>query len=253
MLDQAILWLNMALEALLLVRGVRGKWAARYPIFYAYIFFVLGQSLLRLAVYRSNERIYPYVYWLTELAAVLVGCGVIFELYRVGLSAYPGTARVARNLLGIVFVLSTTKALVAASNDPRWWPIATTTDVELALRTVQAASIGALVILFLVYKIPFGKNLRGIAGGYGLFVGLSVVQFAFMYVQGGRFVAFWSNVQSLVYLVVLGIWWAHLWSYEREPESQANVRIEQDYQRVAAATRRRLQEARGYLGRAIGS
>lgn len=253
MLGQSIWWATAALESVLLVRGMLGKWALRYRIFYGYIFFVLSQSLLRFAVYHSNARLYPYVYWLTELLAVLMGCAVTFEIYRVGLFAYPGTARMARNLLAIVFVLAATKALVDASSDPRWWPIATSTDLALALRTVQACSIGALVVLFLIYKVPFGRNLRGIVLGYGLFLALSVIQFAFISVQGVRFIAFWSIVQSLAYLSVLGIWTAHLWSYEQAPEPKATVRLELEYQRVAAATRERLREARGYVGKVVGS
>jgi len=257
MLGQSI-WLVMAaveaaLELVLLVRGVRGNWALRYRIFYGYIFFVLSQSLLRSMLYRSNPHLYPYIYWLTEFLALLIGCAVTFEIYRVGLSAYPGTARMARSLLAIVFVLAATKALVDASNDPRWWPIATSTDLALALRTVQACSIGALVVLFLIYRVPFGRNLRGIVLGYGLFLVLSVIQFAFISVQGARFIAFWSSVQSFAYLLVLGIWAAHLWSYEEVPEPKATVRLELEYQRVAAATRQRLREARGYVGKVVGS
>jgi hypothetical protein len=253
MLGQLIWWATAASELVLLVRGVRGKWAPRYRIFYAYILFVLLQSVLRFAFYHSNYRLYPYVYWLTEFLAVLIGCGLTFEIYRKGLAAYPGTARMARNLLAIVFVLAVTKAFVDASNDPRWWPIATSTDLELALRIVQAGSIGALVVLFLIYKVPFGKNLRGIVLGYGLFLAPNIIQFALIPARGARYVDFWSSAQPLVYLLVLGIWAGHLWSYQQEPEPEATVRLELEYQRVAAATRQRLRQARGYLGKAVGS
>jgi len=252
-LGQFIWWLNMALEALLLARGVQGKWAWRYRVFYAYVSFVLLQSLLRYYLYESGSSLFTHVYWFTELLAVLIGCAVTFEIYRVGLSAYPGTARMARNFLCIIFVLAATKALVGASNDPRWWLTATTADLQLALRVVQASSIGALVALFLVYKIPFGRNLRGVLLGYGLFVASSVIQFAFIFVQGNRFLTFWSYEQTFAYLLALGIWATHLWSYQAQPQPQVDVQLEQQYQRVAAATRRRFEEARGYVGRAIGS
>src|SRR5271168_1223667 len=230
MLDQSIWWLNMALEALLLVRAVQGRWASRYRVFYGYVWFVLLQSLIRFYFYQSGSPLYPHVYWLTECLAVLVGCGVTLEIYRIGLRDYPGTARMARNFLCIVFVLAATKAFVDASNDPRWWPMATTTDLELALRITQAGSIGALVLLFLIYGVPFGKNLRGIVLGYGLFLATIIVQFAFISVQGGRYTAFWSHVQSFAYLLVLGIWVSHLWSYQRVAETGASVRLELEYQ-----------------------
>lgn len=253
MLDQSIWWLNMALEALVLVRGVRGRSVSGYRVFYSYVLFVLLQSLLRFYLYQSGSPVYPSVYWSTEFLAVLLGCAVTFEIYRVGLRAYPGTARMARNILCIIFVLAATKAFVEASNDPRWWPIATSTDLELALRIVQAGSIGALVLLFLIYKVPFGRNLRGIVLGYGLFLSLNVIQVAFISTQGVRYLAFWSYVQSFAYLLVLAIWISHLWSYQQESLPETTVRLELEYQRLAAATRQRLRDARGYVGKAVGS
>jgi len=51
------------------------------------------------------------------------------------------------------------------------------------MRTVQALAIAALVALFLVYSIPFGRNLKGILLGYGLFIGASVMWFTFRAVR----------------------------------------------------------------------
>src|ERR1700674_2822254 len=152
MLDQAIWWGCIALETLLLARGFRGRLLGRYPVFYAYIFFVCSQSLIRFSFYHSRPQLYPPIYWVTEYLGVLIGCGVVFEIYRVGLAAYPGTARMARNLLGFVFVLVSTKALVGVWNDPRWWLISTTMDLERALRIVQAFAIAALIVLFFFYS-----------------------------------------------------------------------------------------------------
>src|SRR2546421_4518491 len=170
MLDQAIWWGCIALETLLLTRGFRGRLLGRYPVFYTYIFFVCSQSLIRFSIYQSRPQLYPPIYWVTEYLGVFIGCGVVFEIYRVGLSAYPGTARMARNLLAFVFVLAFTRVLVETWNDPHWWSMATNLELEGVLRTVQAVGLGALVLLFLSYSIPFGRKLRGVLLGYGLFL-----------------------------------------------------------------------------------
>ena len=159
----------------------------------------------------------------------------------------------ARNLLGLVFAAAIAKAIAETWNDPHWWLIATTLDVERLLRTVQSLAILALVVLFLFYAIPFGRNLRGILLGYGLFVGLSVIQLTFVADSGGRFHSFWSYVSPASYVVVLGLWLAHLWSYLPSPEPKRAVRLEEQYQKVAAATTQRLREARGYLTKAVRS
>jgi hypothetical protein len=253
MLGQVIAWSGIALEILLLIRGLRGKLLARYPVFYSYILFVCLQSLLRFFVYHWNPQSYSTVYWITEWLGILAGCGVVFEIYRVGLAVYPGTARMARNLLAFVFVLAFTKAVVETWNDPHWWLVATTMDLEQALRTVQALSIVALVVLFWFYSIPFGRNLRGVLLGYGLFVGESVVWLTFASSGGQKFHQFWSYVHPVAYSIVLGVWAIHLWSYAPNPEPKRAVRLEEQYQRLAAATSQRLREGRGYLAKVVGS
>jgi hypothetical protein len=126
-------------------------------------------------------------------------------------------------------------------------------DLERLLRTVQSLAILALVLLFLFYAIPFGRNLRGILLGYGLFVGLSVIQLTFVTDSGSRFHKFWSYASPGSYLFVLGLWAVHLWSYLPNPEPKRAVRLEEQYQRAAAATVQRLRAARGYLAKAVRS
>jgi hypothetical protein len=157
----------------------------------------------------------------------------------------------ARNELAFVFILGLVKALTAAAGNPRWWLEASTLEIERTLRTVQAIAIVALVALFLLYSISFGRNLRGILLGYGLFIGLRVICLAFVSSEGRDF---WFYAYSASYPAALGIWLAHLWSYSESPAPRATAdRLENDYQTVAAATRRRLQAARGQLAKAVRS
>jgi len=251
MLGQAIWWSGIALEALLLIRGLRGKLLSRYPVFYSYILFVWLQSLLRFSVDRWRPQLYSSVYWITEWLGILVGCGVVFEICRVGLAAYSGTARMARNLLALVFVLAFTKAIVETWNDPHWWLIATAMDLEHALRAVQSLAIVALVVLFLFYSIPFGRNLRGVLLGYGLFIAESIIWLTFVSAGGEKFREFWLYVHPAFYFIVLGIWALHLWSYAPNPQPKRAVRLEEQYQRMAAATSRQLREGRGYLAKLV--
>jgi hypothetical protein len=54
-------------------------------------------------------------------------------------------------------------------------------------------------------------------------------------------------------MVALALWCGHLWSYQANPQPKRFVHLEQDYQRVAAATQRRLHDARAYMAKAVGS
>ncbi len=250
-LTLALWYIGFGLEILLLVRASYTRIRPSYPIFYLYILFVLAQSILRLAVYHYREGLYAYIYWSTEFIGVIIGCGIVYEIYRLGLASFPGTARMARLLLSVLFFMALAKALVDASTDPRWWAEATTIDIERALRTVQAIALVALTALFLVYDIPFGRNLKGILLGYGLFIGVSVIWFTFLPAEGYRYQHIWDYLGPLTYGLALSLWTVYLWSPQTQPAPVPNVRLEEQYQRVAARTRRRLQAARGYLGKVI--
>jgi hypothetical protein len=250
MLSQLIEWGGITLEVLLLFRGFQGKLAFRYPLFYSYFSFVVFQDLVSFIVYRWYHHYYYAVYWSTEFLALLFGCGVVFEIYRVGLSAFPGTARMARNALALVFAAAITIGLAQAWTDPHWMQTAIT-DIEGALRAVEALAIVVLAALFLLYSIPVGKNLRGILLGYGLFVGTSVLSLEFVSTAGSTLRHFLAAATPGVYFLCLCLWTAHLWSYVPNPVPAASVRLEQEYLRAAAATRRRLQDARGYLAKAV--
>jgi len=247
----SIWWSSIALEALLLLRAVRTKLNFSYPFFYVYVSFVLGQSFLRLGVYHYRPGLYSYVYWTTEFIGVVVGCGIVYEIYQLGLVSFPGTARMARRLLTILFAMAVAKAIADASNDPRWWAEATVIDIERAIRTVQALAIAALVAVFLVYAIPFGRNLQGILLGYGMFIGVSVIWFTFLPAEGYQYQHLWSYLGPATYDFALSIWVVYLWSPQSQTALVPDMRLEEQYQRVAARTRRRLQEARGYLGKVM--
>lgn len=248
MLSQSIWWGCVVLEVFLLTRAVRGRLIFRYPFFYGYIFFVFSQSILRSLVHRWSEQLYGSVYWTTEFLGFLLGCWLVFEIYCIALAAYPGTAKMARKILAFLFVLAVAKAAGALWSDPHLLAQTTPLHVERALRTAQVISILALITVFASYSIPFGRNLRGILLGYGLFIGERVICLAFV---SQRNHDFWFYAYSASYVAALGLWLAHLWSYQPSPEPKVSVRLENDYQLIAGATLQRLRETHGYLRKVV--
>jgi len=250
-MTQVIWWAGMCLGAVMLFRGLRQRLLLKYPVFYLYIAFVLLEDLLRFYIYRWHPAIYPQTYWVTDFFGLVIGSGVVFEIYRSGLSAYPGTARMARNLLLLVFTLAFAKVLVSTSYGSLWWPAETTAELERNLRIVQASALIALVTLFLLYAIPFGRNLKGILSGYCLYIAVSLVQLTLVSHFGNNIQRLWSYVNSVSYLIALCIWTGALWSHEVSPETSPIIELEYNYEALRAATRLRLQETRARLGRAV--
>src|SRR6266436_10417648 len=193
----------MEIEDILLTPGVIKNILFRYPVFYGYISFVLAQSIFRSFVHRWSEELYSSVYWTTEFLGLILGCWIVFEIYRVALAAYPGTAKMARKILLFLFVLALAKAAAALWSDPHLLAETTALQMERALRSVQAIAIVALVSVFASYSIPFGRNLRGILLGYGLFIGQRVICLTFIPSQGHHF---WFYAYFGCYVAALSLW-----------------------------------------------
>src|SRR5260370_12536454 len=120
----------------------------------------------------------------------------------------------ARKILLFLFVLALTKAVAALWSDPHLLAETTPLQMERALRTVQAISIVALVTVFAFYSIPFGRNLRGILLGYGLFIGERVICLTFVSAAGP---AFWLYADAPSYVVALSLWLGQLGGYHPHP------------------------------------
>jgi len=247
-----ILWLTaLALQSALLLRAFQKHLLKPYRFFYFYLGWAFISSLLLLPFYYLWPKTYGYAYWGTEYFSLLVGCGVVWEAYKVGLARYPGTARMARNVLPFLFILTITRVFVKAWNSPNWIPAKTTLETELDLRIVQLALLAGLVVLFASYAIPLGRNLKGIVYGYGLFVLTSVVHLALREYLGDGFERPWQYIQPACYLVVLLMWCATLWSYAPIPQPPAEPRLEGDYQSLLASTKRKVRSARSYVLKAM--
>jgi hypothetical protein len=242
---------TLALEFLLLIRALNGAFLRKYALFYVYVGWVLALSSVRLIIYLTEPAYYRAFYWHSQPLSVLIGCGVLWEIYRQALAGYPGAARMARNVLFFSVLVVFSKVLVKAWTDPRWWIAETTAELERNMRVVQAILLIALVLVLAQYAIPLGRNLKGMILGYGLFISTSVINLTLRLFLGDSFQKSWQYLQPIFYLAVLSVWCWTLWSYQAAPLPATEAKIEEDYQLLAAGTRKRLFLIRSYLGRAI--
>jgi hypothetical protein len=241
---------SAALEVLLLIRGWHCGLLRRYSLFYGYISFVVVVDVLRFLAQFWGDVTYRHAYWTLEYLAAAAGCAVVFEIYKIALHSYPGAARITRNVLAFVFATTIAKGLAHGVNLHQVWTEAAALNFERIVRTVQGIAITALIVLFVAYSIPFGKNLRGILLGYSVFVAGRIICLTFVRPQGHDF---WFYAYSASYIVILSVWLAHLWSYQPAPQTQTRMILERDYQVLAAATQRRLRETAGFVRKAVRS
>jgi len=250
----SVLWiLGPILESLILLRGTQGHFLKKYKLFYVYVVWVLVRDLSLFAVYHVWSSGYAYVYWYSQFLSILVGCGVVWEIYRAALGSYSGAARMARSVLLFLFVITMSRIVVAAVTSGKWLPGQTTLETEREFRIVQLVLLAGLVALLTYYAIPAGRNLKGLIAGYGIFLATNLVQLTLRDFLGDRFQNWWQYIQPATYIFVLLIWCQTLWSYAPAAESRPESRIELSYQSLACETKKRLRAAGNYIVKAIRS
>ncbi len=242
---------GLSLEAILVAGGLRTKLVQRFPLFYSYILFVFVQDVLRSIVHRWYSELYPNIYWVTQFVALVLGSAVVFEICRLGLREFPGTAKMARNLLGVAFLAIIARWLLTLSTDSPAWPSDAYVNLERDLRTVQSVGLVILLLLFVWYAIPLGRNLGGILLGYGTFVAMSVAQLSIVSHYGDRADRFWVIAQPATYALVLGIWTVALWAADPVTIRVRTDKSDRDYEGLAGATAASLKKARGRLQTAV--
>lgn len=248
MTSTLVIWVvAIVLEIVPPFRALAAKFLTRYKLFYAYLVFVLLRDLFLLGIYFLRPHLYPYAYWGSEPVSVLMGCGLVWEVYKIALAPYPGAARVGRNVLLFVFVFTTTRVFVKAWESPNWIPGTTAFEIERDLRIVQGALLVGLVAVFAYYAIPLGRNLNGIVGGYGLFLATSLINLTLRNDLGDAFQRQWQYLQPACYLVVLGVWCGTLWSYVPAPQPKLETRLEEDYQTLRTRTKTKLASLRDQM------
>lgn len=250
----SVLWvLGPILESLIVIRAIRGKFLKEYKLFYFYIVWVLVRDLSLFAVYHTWSSGYPYVYWSSQFFSVLVGCGVVWEIYRVALANFPGAARMARSVLLFLFVITMSRIVVYAANSAKWIPGRTTLETEREFRIVQSVVLVGLIALLAYYAIPTGRNLKGMILGYGVFLATSLVQLTLRDFLGDTFQYWWQYIQPSTYILVLLIWSRTLWTFAPVQDPGPESRIEVDYQSLAYETKKQLRAAGSYIEKAIRS
>src|SRR5215475_261548 len=246
-----VVWFaGIVLEGVLLFRGWRARYVFRFPLFFSYIALIFLQSILLYFVGRYRPEAYPAFYWSLEFIDVFAGCAVVLEAYRVALAEFPGVAKLARNGLLLAFSLTFGRVLLTAQEGAQNWSTMVTIQLERDMRFVQIAAVLTLLTLMLCYAVPVGRNLRGILFGYGLFLGVSILNLTLMRRFGADVQALASYVQSLTYLLVLGLWTVLLWSYSPEPAERRL--ISPAYKELLGQTRSRLGKTRELVRTALG-
>jgi hypothetical protein len=246
----AIWWIGICLESLIIAQGIRSKVFSKYPVFFAYLAFVLASEVSRYVIYRRTPVLYRGWWWTTEFIGVLLGYLLIMSILEKVLVAYPGARKFARNIGLVIFagiVLFTTAEWLFQHQISL---ALTSIEVERNLRGAEAILLGVLLLVIAYYGVAVGRNLTGIILGYGMYIAVEVMIDATRSHVGQSFHNTFSIVRTYSYMFALVVWTAALWSYSAVAQPQPPLQLETDYQSFADSTRERIDAMRSYLGKA---
>jgi hypothetical protein len=250
MLELTIWRAAMFLESLVLFRGFRGRLLSKYPFFYAYIASVLFSDVVLYFIYMMDGASYAKWKWGLTFVDLILGYGIILEMFKHVLSAYPGAERFAR-VTGLVIFGAIFSFVLAY---PLWTPgarrAATTIELQRDFWTVQAIFVFAIFGVVSYYRIPLGRNLKGMTFGYGLCLGVTLMALAVRAYVGPTFTGTWVFLQTFSYVSSLAIWVVALWAYHPNPVPDSTIRLEADYEQFVSRTKGILEAMRSHLGKA---
>jgi hypothetical protein len=172
------LWLaGLGFHSLLVVVLLAKRTWTKFPAFLTYACFGAAAGWA-LYVVRTFPFLYFYGYWVCEGIGILLGLGVLYEVFRSLLKSYTGLHRVANVTfpLTIVLLIVLSCLVVYAQPSAERNPLVSAILVgEEASRVVE---IGLLLFLF-IFSTTFGLHWRqqvfGIALGLGLFVAVELI------------------------------------------------------------------------------
>lgn len=250
MLTLTIWRLAILLESVILFRGFRGKLLSKYPFFYAYIASVLVSDGGFYFVYVMSRAAYERWNLAVTILNLIFGYGIILEIFRHVLSAYPGAERFAR----ITWIGAFAAIFCFVVGYSFWAPGAlgatSTVDIQRDFWTVQALFLIAIYGVVSYYRIPLGKNLKGMTFGYILCLSVTLMTLALRSYIGSGFDSAWVFIQPFTFDISLFIWVTTLWAYHPNPVADPAIRVEADYDVFAERTRGTIGAMRSYLGKA---
>jgi hypothetical protein len=247
-----VIWISgITLELLILSRCVKTGSFRVYPFFFAYLACVFAGDVALIPLSRVlPKRLYADCYWAKEFLCVIAGYAVVMEIIERAFAHYEGPKRLGRNAALIIFTAIVACTALQAAFQQVSHPGQNSFDVEASLRGAELILLAIVIAVMSYYRIPLGKNLKGITIGYGICTAAVVINESIGALARWSFYPAFSRVWSYSYIVSLGIWIIALWSYEPNPVPEGPNRMGGDYEALANRTRTALAGMRGHLGKA---
>jgi hypothetical protein len=213
--------LGLVLQALLILVLLAKKAWGKFPFFFAYSAFSLIVALTLYLVH-GYRAIYFYVYYSCEGIGLLLGFGVVYEIFRKLLFPYPVLRRVANCVFPAaiaVFVLLATIVVYAQSSGEQNKLMAGVLIAEEAVRIVELGMLMFLFIFSSAFGLHWKQSLFGITLGLGLFIAVELIAVTIRTHLGVWAADSFGVARLIAFNTSLVIWMGYLMAPERATSS----------------------------------
>jgi hypothetical protein len=168
--------IGIALQVLLAVVMLAKRTWQTYPMFTAYVFFNLLEAAIVYAVF-GNKSVYFYTYFVFESVGIVLGLGVVREIFTNVFSPHPALRKLATIIFRVAVVGLIVLAggvIYAQSGNAKSIAHA----VLLAEEAARIVEVGLIMFLFLsssAFGLHWRQNVFGMALGLGMFAAVELV------------------------------------------------------------------------------
>lgn len=203
---------GLLLELVILWRSIQARLWRPYPFFCVCMgyFFILAVAQFALA--QIQFQAYADAYWLGSTVAVLLTFFIPWEIFRHTFPSRSSIHKLGGQVLLILLIGLAATFLFGARS--LGFPYG---DLERKADLSQAVLLAATLLLARYYATPLGRNIWGMALGLGLYLSISIMNFAALELFDS-FTLFWRWVRPISFIGMLAVWTWALWSYAPNPE-----------------------------------
>jgi len=213
----SLLVIGLVLELCLVWRLLReGMWRI-YSYFFLYILWVVLRTIALPGIAFLAPARFRSVFWMTEAIGLPLNFLVVWEVFRQVFPQGSSLRRVASK--GFILAGLTLAVFLV---DAFWGFKAYTVFNSLYLALERSFGFARAVLtmgLLLVgryYGVPLGRNVWGIAVGFGGWASILTANNA-IFDLDHSFIPFWRIVSPLSSMVMFGVWIWALWRYAPNP------------------------------------
>ena len=247
--DYMISTLGLLLVATVLWRASRRRIFKQYPFFYVYLGYVFALNVLLLLGAQLGLPGYALSFWWGSAIAALLRFFVIWEIFRQSFSPMQPVRQLAGQA-AVLLLTGITVAMFLGSDKlsslyraESFFP-----DLERKIGLIQASLLMTCLLLVRYYAIPLGRNTWGMALGLGVYLSVSVMNFAALELIES-FLSFWRYIRAFSFIGMASFWTWALWSYVPNPQPATGPEI---VQQGLDRWRHAWGEARTALRRVVG-